>query len=84
MTGGQRFNMLKPDDFLQPSDPRFKEVYGYDPIKDHKNKTVQKEQEKEQKKAGLEEKYWNMKKEGRIKPWQEKELHKIVLKEERY
>ena len=23
---------LTPDDFLQPTDKRFKEVYGYDPI----------------------------------------------------
>ena len=74
---------IKPEDLIQPSDPRFKKIYGYDPIADAKKEREGKERDKEQNKADLEEKYWRMKKEGGLKPWEEKDIKKIVLKEER-
>lgn len=72
---------IKPDDLLQPGHPRFKEVYGHDPIADAKREAKKKAVGRENEKAGLEEKYWRMKKEGKIKPWDEKDIKKIVLEE---
>ncbi len=74
--------MFKPEDFIQPSDPRFKKIYGYDPIADAKKEKKDKEETKEQHKSKLEEKYWYQKKQGELKPWEEKDIRKIVLHEE--
>lgn len=56
---------MNQDDLLQPNHPRFKKVYGYDPIKLAKEKQIKKTEEKEEKKAKLEEKYYNMYKVGK-------------------
>lgn len=76
-----RTGKIKKDDFLQPSDPRFKKVYGYDPIADAKKEKMQREKDGSKRKEGLEEKYWNMKKRGQITSSEEKELKEVVLKE---
>lgn len=75
-------NNLKPDDFLQPDNPRFKEVYGHDPYAEKIKENKKNEEEKNQKKAELEKKYWGMKKRGELKPWEEKEVRRTVLHEE--
>ena len=36
-----------PDDFLQPDNPRFKQVYGYDPIAQAKEEKRKKENSKQ-------------------------------------
>ena len=76
--------MIKKDDFLQPDNPRFKKVYGYDPVEEAKKMKKEKEKKKEDEKAELEEKYWRMKKEGKIKPWEEKDIKKVVLEEKKW
>ena len=75
---------INPNDLLQPNDPRFKGVYGYNPIKGKEKEIKQKRKANEDRKAKLEEKYWKMAKEKKIKPWDKKALEKIVLKEEAY
>ena len=76
--------MENPDDYLQPGDPRFKDVYGHDPIDEKIKEKKQAEEEKNQKKAELEEKYYGMKKRGEIKPWEEKEMRRTVLHEDSF
>ena len=50
---------MNKDDLLQPNNPKFKEVYGYDPIKQAKDKEFKKRKDESYRKAALEEKYYN-------------------------
>ena len=57
---------INEDDFLQPIDPRFEKVYGYNPIKEYKEKLRKKENWKDDREIGLKIKV----KKGILKPWQ--------------
>ena len=70
-----------PKDLLQPSNPRFKKVYGHDPIQKRKESIKRKKKDKEDRKVRLEEKYWKMRKEGKIKAREERELKRVILQE---
>ena len=75
---------MKKDDFLQPDNPRFKEVYGYDPVAEGKKLKKEEAKKKDNEKAKLEEKYWKMKKDRKIKPWDEKYIKRTVLEEKKW
>lgn len=64
---------IDPDYLLQPKDPRFKKVYGHDPIADGKKKRREKIKSEDNRKAKLEEKYWKREKK-RIYPWKYPEV----------
>jgi len=79
---GYRFQLKDAEfDYIQPDNPLFDLIYKYHPEWEvEKNKKVQ-AWEEEQRKEELEEKYYNMYKSSKIKPWEKKSLDKIVLKE---
>ena len=86
---------INPDDLLQPNSPRFKKVYGHDPVEDVIKKKEEKIKMEENRKAKLEEKYWKREKK-RMYPWRypevkegglhthdRKAIEKRVLKEDK-
>ena len=44
---------IKPDDFLQPSDPRFEKVYGHNPFREAKEEKRKKENMKQEREDKL-------------------------------
>ena len=58
---------INPNDFLQPTDPRFKKVYGYDPFEESEKQKKENDIKKENYKAKLEEDHWRREK-GRLYP----------------
>ena len=78
---------INPDDFLQPSHPRFKKVYKYDPIEEGKRVKRQGEKAESQRKADLERKYWEERydpahKHSRFRADERRAIEEKVLKED--
>ena len=80
---GYKF-ILKDTDFdiVQPDSPFFEMIYRFHPEKEGEKARKKREWQEQKRKEKLEEKYFKMKKENRIKPWEEKSLKKEILLED--
>lgn len=67
---------LNPDDFLQPNNPRFETVYGYNPYKPTKEEKRKKENEKQHREDRM--KYEARHGLSRLKPWDVKDIIKYA------
>lgn len=84
-TCGYNFSLKdKHFDFIQPSSPFFKEIYKHHPEKEYEKNRKEAEWKEQKRKEELQKKYWGMGKKSQkpIKPWERRNLEKIVLKED--
>lgn len=68
-------------DLIQPSNPLFKKVYGYNPYENYDKNKEEDKTKKEEQKIKLQEKYFKMRKEGKLKPWELDFIEKAVIQE---
>ena len=68
-------------EFIQPSEPLFKEIYGYDPFSDTAKEEIRLRQEEDERKIELEKKYHHMFRGDGINKYTRSQAEKDIKKE---